>query len=144
MQAKLLVWNECLGEDEHGEHLLELPSWQDIEARLRALDADHYHCLTLYLSPPQGTFPYLTVVGDGAKYAAELELGNEMGERLIYTDLDRYFSFQGQSDYSIGRSYHGWELDETYMTSDIEQILKLAKHFAEQGTWLPNIPHTQI
>ena len=124
----------CYDEDGWTWHIDEIrnPNWQQIEDGIRRLDKFCYPWVELHLDEGGEVTARncLVVMGGKGDFWVCLSVGDLEQIRLFdpnksSNDVDLWTSDQGFSDYEFHVSY------------DIELILKIAKHFADQGQALP-------
>lgn len=122
------------GETGWGWHLEKThdPTWDDILVSVYQLDKFCYPWLWLFIgeNDEDPTIDCLTIMGGDGVYWVALSAGKHDQLRLFdpeksSNEIDLWTSDQGSSDY------------EFHTTSDIELVLRIAKHFGETGEPLP-------
>jgi hypothetical protein len=122
------------GWEEYGLSQLQ-PSWEQIEAAIRALDRYCYVSVWLRMEvDEQGRARRrLDVMGGKGKYAIECL----PGRRLCYRDESKP---NGAEKVRIWESNQGAYYEESYLCDDIDLVLRIAWIFATQGRPHPRVP----
>jgi len=102
------------------------PTWDDVLVSVHRLDKFRYPWVWLFISDndEDATLDCLTILGGDDVYWVALSAG-------IYDQLRLFDSNKSSNEVDLWTSDQGFADYEFHTTSDIELVLRIAKHFAE-------------
>lgn len=119
------------GRDWHFEKTRN-PTWDQLVAAIQRLDRFRYPWVWLFIGDEDedATVDCLTVMGGEGIYWLALTAGK-------YDQLRLFDPNKGTEEIDVWISDQGFADEERYVTSDLELVLRVAKHFGETGEPLP-------
>ena len=115
------------------------PSWVQIEQAIRRLDRFQHPWIWLFLTEEETEEEAeepeecLTVMGGRGVYFLDLNAGEHEHLTLLYPDAPH-------EEVEVWESDQGLSVSLREVTSDIDLVLRVAKHFADTGEPLPGAP----
>lgn len=113
------------------------PSWRQIEAAIRRLDRFQYPFVWLFLAEDENESDELEntlqVMGGKGAYFVNLNAGE-------YNNVSLSFPDAPNEGIEVWESDQGFSASAREVTSDIELVLRIARHFADSGKPLPEAP----
>jgi hypothetical protein len=122
--------------DTEWNDLLSNPSWEDIEAALRRLNAEEYEGVLLHLNDHRAGEPatdYLGVFGGPAGYLVLWTRPGAKGAVLVDSTQPK-----GQEPVPVAQHDQGIWVSPRQVCRDLELIVQVARYFADTGQRLPS------
>lgn len=128
-ELEVIVYPE--GRYEWHSEATKNPTWAQIETAIRKLDRAEYPFLHVYLprSDRDSDLWGLDVIGGNGEYGLSGTDGRRR-ERWSFRDPSRP---NGPELINIWVTDQGAAFEETYLCNDLPTVLRVCKHFAEQG-----------
>jgi hypothetical protein len=125
-----VVYGET-GRDWHLEKVAN-PTWDRIVEAVHRLDRFRYPWVWLFIGSEDedATVDCLTIMGGEGVYWIGLSAGN-------YDQLRLFDPGKGQQEVDLWTSDQGFADRACHVTSDVDLVLRIAKHFGETGQPLP-------
>lgn len=109
------------------------PTWDEIVTAIRRLDKFRYPWVWLFIgdADEDATVECLTVMGGEGVYWLGLTAGK-------FDQLRLFDPEKSGDEVNVWTSDQGFADEERYITTDLELVLRVAKHFGETGEPLPD------
>jgi len=111
-------------------HRVLSPTWEQIEAAVCGLDRFHHPYVTLRLLPDVMDDQQMEIMGGEGRFWVAISIDGYMQRRLTNPS-------GGTEEIAVWTSDQGFADEERFISSDIGEVLRVARYFAEHADFDP-------